>query len=225
MAIFNGFQKKAPPRLQNGMRAEVLDMAGARIFSGRLRILDEGVLEVRAAENAPLSPPPTYHQEVRVRSFTEDGETISLNGIILGSGLRVWRIEWRRRRPAPSSFNQRNTFRQHANIEGRLRTPTGQVISCKVQNVSAEGVQISAPRLFQLGSSLYLEVTLLPNEPPFSLSCQVKRVQVPPRQESPSKKYLYGCQLVDLSPREQERLLRTIFILERNAYRFREENL
>ena len=50
MAFFKSlFQAKAPapPRLRSGMRVEVLDSDGALLFPGRLRVLEDGILEVR----------------------------------------------------------------------------------------------------------------------------------------------------------------------------------
>ncbi len=225
MAFFKSlFQAKAPapPRLRSGMRVEVLDSDGALLFPGRLRVLEDGVLEVRADEGTyPASP--VYDQPVKLRGSREDGGTFTVSGNVIASGLCVWRIEkWK---PIPPPPNQRDAFRQNTGVEGRLRTPTGQVISCKVQDVSAVGAQVTTSKLFQLETFLHLEVTLLTSEAPFSLNCQVKRVQVQSKPGSFSKKYVYGCQFSDVPPREQERLLRAIFTLERNTYRYREGTL
>jgi hypothetical protein len=62
-----------------------------------------------------------------------------------------------------------------------------------VQDVSAVGAQVTTSKLFQLETFLHLEVTLLTGEAPFSLNCQVKRVQVQSKPGSFSKKYVYGC--------------------------------
>ena len=226
MAIFKSlFQKRAPapPRLRSGMRVEVLNPEGVRIFPGRLRVLEDGILEVRMEEAELPPPPPVYNQEVKIRAVQENGGSFTLNGNVLASGLRVWRIE--RWKPVPPPPNLRDAFRQNTGIEGRLRTPAGQTLPCKVQDVSAVGAQVITSKLFQLEAALRLEITLLPDEPPFSLNCQVKRIQVQSRPGSFSKKYLYGCQFFEVPPREQERLLRVIFALERNTYRYREETL
>ena len=182
MAFFKSlFQAKAPapPRLRSGMRVEVLDSDGALLFPGRLRVLEDGILEVRADEGTyPASP--VYDQPVKLRGSREDGGTFTVSGNVIASGLRVWRIEkWK---PIPPPPNQRDAFRQNTGVEGRLRTPTGQVISCKVQDVSAVGAQVTTSKLFQLETFLHLEVTLLTSEAPFSLNCQVKRVQVQSKQ-------------------------------------------
>lgn len=225
MAFFKSpFQKKgpAPIRLHSGMSLEVLDDNGTHIFTGRLRVLDDDLLELRVGEGIFL-PPPVYNQPVKLRGVRESGESFTLNGSVVASGLHVWRIE--RWRPAPPRPDHRDAFRQNAGIEGQLRTPTGQLLPCKVQNVSAVGAQILASKLFQLEAILHLETSLLPNDPPFSLDCQVKRIQVLSRRGSFSKRYLYGCQFTNVPTREQERLLRSIFTLERNSYHYREETL
>lgn len=226
MAFFKSlFRKKSPgpPTLRSGMQAEVLDPSGSRIFRGSLRVLEDGLLEVRTEEGDPPHPPPTYNQEVRLRISQESGGAFTLNGTALAGGLRVWRIE--KQKPAPSAPNLRDAFRQNAGIEGRLHTPTGQVIPCKVLDVSAGGVQITASKLFQLDAVLHLEVILLSDEPPFSLHCRVRRIRVLSNKGSFSKKYQYGCQFLDVPLREQERLLRVIFTLERNTCRHREKTL
>ena len=75
MAIFKSlFQKRAPapPRLRSGMRVEVLNSEGVRIFPGRLRVLEDGILEVRMEEAELPPPPPVYNQEVKIRAVQEN---------------------------------------------------------------------------------------------------------------------------------------------------------
>lgn len=223
MAIFfkSRSKKNAAPKLYNGMPATVLNEEGTPVFSGRLRILEDGALEVRAAEDAPLVPPPVYRQQVKLRLTPEEGGTISLRGEILGSGLRVWRIQRQGHAPARSSsipaVNNRAAFRQNAGIGGLLLLPLGEVLPCEVEDISADGAQVATSRLFQLNSRFRLQVNLLSGEEPFFLDCQIRRTQVKPGNTSFSKKYIYGCQFFNVPPREQQRLLRVLFDLERRA--------
>ena len=72
-------------------------------------------------------------------------------------------------------------------------------------------------------SGIQLEAALIPTEEPFTLTCKVRRTSVRAQTASPMKKFEYGCQFVEVPPREQERLLQVIFTLQRKVLRARRE--
>ncbi len=205
------------PVLHDGMDIEVLTPDGNRIFTGKLRLLPGGVLEVRT-EAGKFPPRPVYDEQVTLRGVQDDGAAFSLDGSVTASGLDLWRIE--KRRPAPTSIRDpenRDAFRQNTGMEGRIRTLSGQELPCKVLDVSAVGARVVTSKLFPLETAFHLETTLLPEEAPFFLTCRVKRILVRSKPGSLSKKFEYGCQFINVSSREQERLLRTIFALQRGT--------
>ena len=59
------------------------------------------------------------------------------------------------------------------------------------------------------------EIKFYPDHPPFALRCKVLRAN---EQEG---KYFHGCRFIDINPKEQERMVREIFLLQRDEIRRR----
>lgn len=229
MALFKSlFKKEEPvstvppedfPELFNGMKAEVLTPANALIFVGRIRLLTGNQVDV-LGETGGFLPRALYNQRVKLRCFQRDGDTFTLNGTVGPNDPKFWRIE---KLESLQSSENRNFFRQNIGVEGQILFDSGQKVSCKVLDVSAGGARVLTSKLFQLNSTFQLEASFLPTEDPFTLTCLIKRTSVRAQTASPMKKYEYGCQFVDVPPREQERLLQVVFTLQRKALRARRE--
>ena len=229
MALFKSlFKKEEPvstvppedfPELFNGMKAEVLTPANALIFVGRIRLLAGNQVDV-LGETGGFLPRALYNQRVKLRCFQRDGDTLTLNGTVGPNDPKFWRIE---KLESLQSSENRNFFRQNIGVEGQILFASGQKVSCKVLDVSAGGARVLPSKLFQLNSTFQLEASFLPTVDPFTLTCLIKRTSVRAQTASPMKKYEYGCQFVDVPPREQERLLQVVFTLQRKALRARRE--
>ncbi len=229
MALFKSlFKKEEPvstvppedfPELFNGMKAEVLTPANALIFVGRIRLLAGNQVDV-PGETGGFLPRALYNQRVKLRCFQRDGDTLTLNGTVGPNDPKFWRIE---KLESLQSSENRNFFRQNIGVEGQILFASGQKVSCKVLDVSAGGARVLTSKLFHLNSTFQLEASFLPTEDPFTLTCLIKRTSVRAQTASPMKKYEYGCQFVDVPPREQERLLQVVFTLQRKALRARRE--
>lgn len=229
MAFFKSlFKKEEPvssvppddfPDLYSGMKVEVLTPANALIFVGRIRLLTGNQVDV-LGETGGFLPRALYNQRVKLRCFQRDGGTFTLNGTVGPNDPKFWRIE---KLQSLQSSENRSFFRQNIGVEGQIVSSSGQKFPCKVLDVSAGGARVLTSKLFQLESTFQLEASFLPTEEPFTLTCQVRRTSVRAQTASPMKKFEYGCQFVDVSPREQERLLQVVFTLQRKALRARRE--
>ena len=229
MAFFKSlFKKEEPvssvppddfPDLYSGMKVEVLTPANALIFVGRIRLLTGNQVDV-LGETGGFLPRALYNQRVKLRCFQRDGGTFTLNGTVGPNDPKFWRIE---KLQSLQSSENRSFFRQNIGVEGQIVSSSGQKFPCKVLDVSAGGARVLTSKLFQLESAFQLEASFLPTEEPFTLTCQVRRTSVRAQTASPMKKFEYGCQFVDVSPREQERLLQVVFTLQRKALRARRE--
>lgn len=229
MAFFKSLFKKEEPvssvppddfsDLYSGMKVEVLTPANALIFVGRIRLLTGNQVDV-LGETGGFLPRALYNQRVKLRCFQRDGGTFTLNGTVGPNDPKFWRIE---KLQSLQSSENRSFFRQNIGVEGQIVSSSGQKFPCKVLDVSAGGARVLTSKLFQLESTFQLEASFLPTEEPFTLTCQVRRTSVRAQTASPMKKFEYGCQFVDVSPREQERLLQVIFTLQRKALRARRE--
>lgn len=210
------------PDLYSGMKVEVLTPANALIFVGRLRVLGADLLELRSESESYL-PRALYNQSVKLRVFQKDGATFTLNGTVSQNNRQFWRVEKLR---YLQNNELRSFFRQNAGVSGwvyPLLTAKGQKFSCKVLDISAGGARILTEKLFQLDATFKLEVSLLPDEEPFSLTCRVTRTLVRVVTASPMKKFEYGCQFMEVPPREQQRLLQSIFTLQRRTLQARRD--
>lgn len=209
-------EKKAvvqlPPDIFTGMKVEVLTTTNSLLFVGKLSIQDGGVLEVRS-ENDGALPHVMYNEEIKLRCFKKNSQTITLQGNVCRSSIRFWHVE--NVKALQKNQENRNFFRQTAQIPATL-LPNGRyreldVRACTVLDISASGARVLSTNQYSMDAMLRLEVTLIPEEPPFSIACQVRRI-------TPQKAgWEYGCQFVGLPEKEQNRLLQTIFILQRKV--------
>lgn len=208
------------PELYSGMKVEVLTPANALIFVGRVRLLGGSQIDI-LGETGGFLPRGLYNQPVKLRCFPREGDAFTLYGTVGPNDPTFWRIE-----KIQSLYNieNRNFFRQNTGAEGQIRSVSGQKYPCKVLDVGGGGARVLTEKLLQLESTFQLETTLLPTEEPFNFTCQVKRVTVRAQTASPMKKYEYGCQFVDLPPKEQARLLQVIFTLQRKVLQARRES-
>jgi len=224
MSFFKFLKKEPPPpsapgtcdyeELYDGMRAEVLNPSGERLYLGRIRLYAGDKLDV-LADPGDYLPRAKYNQPVILSCAPREGKTFSLIGTVGPNDRKFWRVE---KLQYPQAPENRSFFRQPIDAEGYVRsTAGGQRFPCKLVDISGGGVRVVTEKLFQLESTFLLESTLLPTEDPFSITCMVKRIKVRPQASAKVKKFEYGCQFVDTPPSVQQRLLQVIFILQRRA--------
>lgn len=197
------------PELYSGMRVEVLSPTNNLLFMGTLKLYGAGVLEVRGEDGGHL-PMAIYKQEVKLRGFQKNSQAFTLYGTICRSSANFWHIE---NLKTLQNRDSRGFFRQTADVSGIIipncRYRDQEQVPCTLMDVSASGARIKTRKEFPEGAMFLLETTIVPEEPPFSITCQVLRILEHRRDIE------YGCQFVGLPDKEQERLLQAIFVLQR----------
>ncbi len=205
------------PKLYSGMKVEVLTPNNNLLYVGTLKLYGAGVLEVRAEEGSQV-PQAIYGQEVKLRGFQKNSQAFTLYGNVCRSSSTFWHIE---KLKSLQSRDSRGFFRQTADVTGtiipNMRYRDQEQVSCKLLDVSASGARILTRKAFPEGAMFLLETTIVPDEPPFSITCQVLRILEHRRDME------YGCQFVGLPDKEQERLLQAIFVLQRKLLQSRRD--
>lgn len=204
--------------LYSGMKVEVLTPENSLIFIGLLNPLNGEAVGIISEKGGEL-PRAHYNQAVKLRCFMRNGKAFTLGGNVMKTDPKFWRVE---ELEFLQNSENRHFFRQNVTLTGSASTK-GRLTGCNILDISAGGVRVELAMLLKRGDSFNLETTLLPGEEPFLFTCQVMRVITPPDPTNITKKYQYGCSFVNLGDREQERLLQSIFQLQRRMLQIRRE--
>ncbi len=201
--------------LREGTTVEVLTMENRLTFVGKVENFRNGAVMLREAKGDEL-PPVMYNREVKLRFFGGKGNVV-LCGKVCGSTNLIWKVD-----SLESKFTkeQRAFFRQRISphTEGRCsrRAFSGvkatKPVVCQVLDISAGGMLIACEDVYEEGNRLAVTgVCLVKSEDPFSFTCRVRRAGG----RLDTGLIRYGCQFETLTPREQDRLLRAIFAVQR----------
>lgn len=205
------------PQLYSGMKVEVLTPNNNLLYVGTLKLYGGGVLEVRAEEGSQV-PQAIYGQEVKLRGFQKNSQAFTLYGNVCRSSSVFWHIE---KLKSLQSRDSRGFFRQTADVTGviipNMRYRDQEQVPCKILDISASGARILTKKELPEGAMFLLEATIVPDEAPFSITCQILRILEHRRDVE------YGCQFVGLPDKEQERLLQAIFVLQRKLLQSRRD--
>lgn len=110
--------------------------------------------------------------------------------------------------------NQRENFRLRVSNSGVIsHEDSVQQHSCRLVDISLTGVLVSCGVRFELRQEFILNLEqLIPGGSPYTLRCRVRRIveTVP---------YAYGCEFVDLTPKQERQLYHDIFALQSKALR------
>ena len=206
--------------LQPGTVAEVMTPENRLIYVGKIEKIQNGGVYIRELNDDTL-PMVLVNKPVKVRFYQETGNIV-LHAKVCGSTIRMWKVD---RLQSTFVQEQRAFFRQSISVDmeaqcGRRATwggPVGVLHPCRVLDISGGGIFISCPQEYLVGNRLLItNIPLVEDEPTFSFNCFVRRAGL-------WKKGVlrYGCQFEGLSRKEQDRLLRAIFIVQRIEIRKR----
>ncbi len=205
------------------MRVEVLSSPqGHLLFVGKIDGIKNNSIQVSDVDGEKV-PPVEYNTPVKLRGNT-GSSMILLDGKVSGSAEQFWLVD---QFGLLNSSNRRSYFRQNINlqakamlvnaileVEGQKTSRNPSYIECQIQNISAVGVMFASKENFQKGDKLCLKnVVLVSEEPPIDLNCIVRR-----RVER-SNFIEYGCEFYDMDTKDQDRLIKEIFILQRTELR------
>lgn len=224
MGLFGLFGKKAgkaaPPEPEGpfledyaGMDAAVTDEEGNLLFtakllglegaSGKLHQTSQAVAVLRETEEGQL---------VRLRGYSgRKSKAAYLTGRLHPTEEpRVWAVEGL---ALEKLENDRSAFRMRVEMQAAVTPvdrPGAPEEPCGVVDLSVGGVRLASRYLHQAGERLLLSLDLSQGGmPPSTILCQILRVI---GQEGD---YEYGCQFIDPSEADQDRIVQVLFALQR----------
>lgn len=208
--------------IRPGMTVEVLTLDNRLTFVGRVDRFNGRSIVIRESRGGEL-PPVVYNKEIKLRFF-QGQDSLVLHGKICGSSRAIWKLD---RLEGRSAKEQRTFFRQRISRDikavcTRLDGPEGregETLPCQILDVSAGGLLMSSHTQYEMGDQLRIDdLRLAPEMDTFTFNCRVRRVG-----KREMGRIRYGCQFDTLPPREQDRLLRAIFIVQREEIRTQKE--
>lgn len=212
--------KDAPytaPELRAGMLVEVLTAENRLGFLARVVSYTGDLLVIQDAQGREMAPA-VYNRDVKLR-LAQNGVNCIILGKICGSTSEVWRVD---RLQKTVLAEKREYFRQPVRSSATVQCLKRSALSpsltrgvyasrCSILDISASGILIKSSEPFQLGDLLSLSnVRLSESEAPFRFRCFVQRSE-----PSYGRDTEFGCQFEPMEQREQDRLLRTIFAIQR----------
>lgn len=209
--------------LRLGTTVEVMTLENRLTFVGKVDRLKGEAVFIRETAGGEL-PPVLYNKEIKLRFFQAERNLVLL-GKICGSTKYLWKVD---RLESKFAKEQRAFFRQRVSLDTTAlcsrrpsRTKMGKrAAPCHVLDVSGGGILISSKEKYDVEDRLAISgIYLVESEEPYAFSCLVRRV-LP---ETETDFIRYGCQFESLSPKEQDRLLHAIFILQREEIKKQKE--
>ena len=200
--------------IRTGMSLEVLTQENQVIFLARVEEIRNGAVKLVNASGGAV-PQVFYNTEIKLRRVLSNAQTVLLQGVVRGNSERFWLIEDLTGQVRVG----RSFFRQEVSVKARvscIKSSSGprksREVPCELLDISGGGVRIGSAEQYQSGDLLLVAgASFAPVKGEFSFCCRVLRV------EQRRKQYIYGCQFEGMTQKEQDRLIETIFVLQRQS--------
>lgn len=203
----------------NGSTCEVKGLNNTLLGTGTLKTdSTNGILEV--SDDAGHLPPLAVNTKVRLLIHTRKGDTKVVEGKVdrsVGGTLRIRVTE------SLAEHEKRRFFRQSTDHSATLLSPRGMLdangedmppkLPVRVKDVSLCGLLIESPRPLSVGDGLQVRMTLIDNELE-TIGISVTRLV---RQQD--GKFSYGCEIVGITPRLEQRI--NAFVMEQQRQQIR----
>lgn len=202
--------------IEKGNMVEVLSGDNHLELLGRVVNYTGDMISIQDANGQEL-PSILYNRDVKLR-ITQNGVSAVILGKICGSTKQFWKID---RLHTTAVSEKREFFRQAVRSGAKVkclkrsaqapRLNRGEEPTvCTVLDISAGGILIRSTEPFQLGDQLLITDVHLANEKPFRFTCFVQRTE---REFGQGTQF--GCQFEPMDQREEDRLLRALFSIQR----------
>ena len=222
MGFFNLFGKKTKePQPQesasageeleaySGMRVEVTTFEGQLLFVAKLLGLHEDKAQLHLYSETIL-PQDSEPLRVRIRGYSDhERKAVYMEGTISPLPHNVWAVE---ELVLCRVGNDPAFFRLSTNLDATATMFSGLEAGekpCKLLNISVGGASIRSECKYHMGDKFLLKVKLLEDRPISAIFSQVVRII-----EKDGTSFDYGCQFLELTEEDQEKITQNIFAVQ-----------
>ena len=196
--------------LYSGMRVEVTTGSGVLLFVAKMLGIHGTAATLHQYSDTEL-PQDGEPIPVKIRGYSDrDRKAVYLEGVISPLPNKAWQVE---ELTLIKIENARAFFRLDTNLDATATVFGGLSAGerpCKLLNISVGGASVSSERRYHLGDKFLLKVRLLEDRPVSALFSQVVRIT-----DRSDGKFEYGCQFLELTEDDQEKITQNIFAVQR----------
>ena len=226
MGLFDLFKKRAAEAPQpspeepeqetesySHMRVEVTTFDGRLLFVAKLMNHRGNRAELHQYSETELPEEAEEAIHVRIRGYHDHlRKAVYMEGYITPLPKHVWQVE---QLSVARVGNDRAFFRLDTDLEASVTKFIGRNAGeqpCRLLNISVGGAGISSEQQSWEGDRLLLTVRLMEDRDPSIMFCQVLRV-IPKE----GGRYEYGCQFLELTEADEEKITQNIFAAQRKT--------
>ncbi len=201
--------------MYSGMRVEVTTFAEDRLlFVAKLMGLQRDTAKLYQYSElitSHITEPEAESIHVKIRGYSDhERKAVHMEGFILPQDNHIWQVE---ALSIKKVNNDRAFFRLDTDIEASINTfgglGAGEKV-CRLLNISVGGACIRTEDEYHEGDKFLLKVKLLEDRPPSVMYCQVLRII-----KKDGDAYEYGCQFLEVTEEDQEKIIQNIFEAQR----------
>lgn len=193
----------------SGMRVEVTTMEGSLLFVAKLQGLcgSKAVLHQYSETEREVTEP----LPVKIRGYSDHArKAVYMEGVIAPTSKHVWDVT---ELTVSRVSNDRAFFRLDTNLDATATMFSGLAMGekpCKMLNISVGGAYIVSTYRYHEDDKFLLKVRLIEDQPESALFCRVLRAV-----EKENQKFEYGCQFIEITEDDQEKIIQSIFATQR----------
>ncbi|MCI8598998.1 MAG: PilZ domain-containing protein [Lachnospiraceae bacterium] len=194
----------------SGMRVEITTEDGRLLFVAKLMGLKGNQAELHQYSEIEIAQEEeSIH--VRIRGYSDhERKAVYLEGVITPKQKHIWQVD---ELTVVKIGNDRAFFRLTTDLDATATMFSGLEMGekpCKLLNISVGGACIGSEYRYHKDDKFLLKVKLIEDRPVSAMFCQVIRII-----EKEDEKFEYGCQFLELTEDDQEKITQNIFEVQR----------
>lgn len=194
----------------SGMRVEITTEDGRLLFVAKLMELKGNQAELHQYSEIEIAQEEeSIH--VRIRGYSDhERKAVYLEGVITPKQKHIWQVD---ELTVVKIGNDRAFFRLTTDLDATATMFSGLEMGekpCKLLNISVGGACIGSEYRYHKDDKFLLKVKLIEDRPVSAMFCQVIRII-----EKEDEKFEYGCQFLELTEDDQEKITQNIFEVQR----------